>query len=211
MSKPPFLQGQTILFQGDSITDCGRDRSEPLSRGQGYMFLISSSLEARYPESRWVFLNRGISGNRVVDLAARWQEDCIDLKPDWVSVLIGINDCWRRFDSNQETSVEDYEDGYRALLRRTVTETQAKLILCEPFLIPHPPEIEQWRLDLDPKIHAVRRLAREFDAMLVPFDGAFASVATRREPSFWAHDGVHPSGAGHALMAEVWLRTVTGC
>ncbi|MFQ3578090.1 MAG: SGNH/GDSL hydrolase family protein [Verrucomicrobiia bacterium] len=210
MSKPPFLPGQTILFQGDSITDGGRDRSDPLSRGHGYVFFVSSMLEARFPECGWVFLNRGISGDRVVDLAARWQEDCIDLNPSWVSLLIGINDCCRRFDANMETTVEEYENCYREILQRTVAETQARLILCEPFLIPYPPEVEGWRVDLDPKIQAVRRLAREFKALLVPFDGAFASAATRREPKFWAHDGVHPSAAGHALMADVWLRTVNG-
>ena len=130
-------------------------------------------------------MNRGISGNRVVDLNARWQEDCLDLKPDWVSIYIGINDTWRRYDSGDPTSTEDYKAGYRKLIERTKGALDAKLILVELFVLPHPEDRRVWREDLDPKITAVRELAVEYGAPLVPLDGLFAAASARREAAFW--------------------------
>src|SRR3982750_155720 len=115
---PLIADHSVVLFQGDSITDAGRlDSADGM--GFGYANLAAAWFSALYPEKRVRFINKGISGNRVVDLARRWQTDCLDLKPDWVSILIGINDVWRRYDSNDPTSVVDYESGYRALLRHT--------------------------------------------------------------------------------------------
>lgn len=199
-----IADNSVVLFQGDSITDAGRLESAD-GMGFGYANLAAAWFSALYPEKRVRFINRGISGNRVVDLAQRWQTDCLDLKPDWVSILIGINDTWRRYDSGDPTSVDEYESGYRALLRQI---TGARLILCEPFVLPVPPDRVAWREDLDPKIDAVRRLAREFNAIYVPFDGLFAQASTQAAPEFWADDGVHPSMPGHALMAQAWLRAV---
>ena len=197
-----------VLFQGDSITDAGRFDS-PDGMGFGYANLAAAWFSALYPEKHVRFINRGISGNRVVDLTQRWQRDCLDLKPDWVSILIGINDVWRHYDSNDPTSVEAYETGYRALLQRTTTQLpNARLILCEPFVLPVPADRAEWRVDLDPKIDAARRLASEFHAIYVPLDGLFAQAATQAAPAFWAEDGVHPTVAGHALMAQAWLRAV---
>jgi lysophospholipase L1-like esterase len=142
------------------------------------------------------------------DLASRWQEDCLGLEPDWVSILIGVNDTWRRYDSGDATTAAVFEEVYRGLLQDTVEHTDARLILCEPFVLPHPEDREQWREDLDPKIHAVRRLAREFGAVYIPLDGIFATASAHRNPSFWAADGVHPTAAGHMLIAENWLRAV---
>jgi len=153
-------------------------------------------------------LNRGVSGNRVIDLQARWKEDCIDLQPSVVSILIGINDTWRHFDSGWTTGTKDYEEGYRDILTRTVESTGARLILMEPFVLPYPEDRKLWREDLDPKIHVVRELAHEFRAVLVPLDGLFAQAAARREPSFWSADGVHPTPAGHGLIARAWLDAV---
>jgi len=197
-----------VLFQGDSITDCGRDRANDKSLGFGYAAMAAAWFSALYPESGVTFLNRGISGNRVKDLLARWEDDCLALQPDWVSILIGINDCWRRYDRNDPTPVEEFYDGYRKLLTLVRERTKAGLILCEPFVLPYPEDRKAWRVDLDPKIHAVRELAREFGAYYVPFDGIFAQAATRTPPQYWAEDGVHPTLAGHALMAQAWLRTV---
>jgi len=199
--------GATVLFQGDSITDAGRNRSDPQDLGAGYAMMAAAWFGASHPRLGVRFLNRGISGNRVRDLKARWREDCLDLKPDWVSILIGINDTWRAFDRNDPTSAADYEADYREILQET-RRIGARLILCEPFVLPVPVDRELWRTDLDPKIQAVRRLAREFDAVYVPFDGAFAQAAALAEPAFWAPDGVHPSPAGHALMARTWLQAV---
>jgi len=201
-------RGSTVLFQGDSITDAGRDRKNPQSLGQGYAMMAASWFSALYPERNVRFYNRGISGNRAKDLLGRWDEDCLALKPDWVSILIGINDTWRRYDSNDPTEVESYAQSVRTILTRTVETLGSRLILCEPFVLPSPPDRAKWREDLDPKIHAVRDLAREFEAIFVPLDGIFAAAASRREPAFWAADGVHPTPAGHALMAQAWLAAV---
>ncbi|MBN2451429.1 MAG: SGNH/GDSL hydrolase family protein [Lentisphaeria bacterium] len=208
MSALRIGAGQTVLFQGDSITDAGRSRDNDAELGRGYANLTAAWFSALFPELQVRFLNRGISGNRVRDLQARWQADCVDLRPDWVSIMIGINDTWRRYDRNDPTSAEDYAAGYRDILERTRQVTGAGLILLEPFVLPVPDDRRGWRVDLDPKIAAVRELAREFDALYVPLDGLFAAASTRRQPAFWAADGVHPTQAGHALIARAWLRTV---
>lgn len=197
-----------VLFQGDSITDAGRNRGDPDDLGAGYVMMAASWLSARLPEKRLRFLNRGIGGNRVGDLEARWQTDCIELRPDWVSIMIGINDTWRRYDSGDETPVESFERSYRAILKRTREQLEARLILIEPFVLPVPADRRLWREDLDPKIQVVRDLAREFGAILVPMDGVMNAAGARREPSFWAQDGVHPTPAGHMVMALAWLRAV---
>jgi len=206
--SPVFDDGATVLFQGDSITDASRSREMDHDLGRGYAGMAAWWFEALYPEKHLRFLNRGISGNRAKDLRARWQADCIDLKPDWVSVLIGINDTWRGFDKKDPTPVERYEADYRHILTRTRDELGAKLILCEPFVLHFPDDRKAWRPDLNPRIDITRELAREFDAILVPFDKLFAAAAEKREPKFWASDGVHPTYPGHALMAQAWLRAV---
>jgi acyl-CoA thioesterase I len=167
--------------------------------------LIAATLTALYPEKNITFLNRGISGNRVVDLENRWDNDCIDLKPNVVSILIGINDTWRRYDSNDPTSSEDFENTYRNILTKVKEDTTAKIIMMEPFLLPVADGQEAWREDLDPKIHVVRKLAREFNAILIPLDGIFAQASTRRNCKVWTEDGVHPSQSGHALIAKSWI------
>ena len=199
-----------VLFQGDSITDCGRDRNNPDDLGNGYPLLVASLFNSLYPEKNVKFINRGISGNRVRNLKERWQEDCLDLKPDYVSILIGINDCWRRYDNNDPTSSSDYEKDYRYILEKTRDELGAKLILLEPFVLPYPADREAWREDLDPKIQVVRKLAREFDALYIALDGLFAEAASKAAPAYWAGDVVHPSPAGHGLIARAWLEKVAG-
>jgi len=200
-----FKEKQTILFQGDSITDCGRDREDFHCLGYGYANFVASFFNALHPQLRLRFLNRGISGNRVKDLQQRWHEDCIALRPSWVSLLIGINDVARRYDKSEPTEIAAFETDYRRILSETQQQIGARIILCEPFLLPCPADREQWREDLDPKIQVVRRLAREFDALYIPLDGMFAASTMHREPEFWAEDGVHPSQAGHALIAYNWL------
>ncbi|MEO0796434.1 MAG: SGNH/GDSL hydrolase family protein [Verrucomicrobiota bacterium] len=204
----PFKSNQTVLFQGDSITDARRLTDEDGGLGSGYVRIIASLLGARYPELGLKILNRGISGNRVADLEARWQEDCLDLKPDWLSILIGVNDCWRAFDSNDPTRVEDFEAGYRRILDAVKAQGDVNLVICEPFLLPCPDDRVAWRADLDPKIHVVRQLAREYGAIFVPFDGAFAAAACRQEMDYWLPDGVHPTPAGYGLMAKTWLQAL---
>lgn len=197
-----------VLFQGDSITDCGRSRDNGNDLGKGYALLTAALFSQKYAGLNVKFINRGISGNRVKDLQSRWRQDCLDLKPTWVSIYIGINDTWRRYDSNDATSTDEYATGYRDLIVQTKRELGANLILIEPFVLPVPEDRKAWREDLDPKIQAVRELAREFETLYVPLDGLFAQASTQTDPAYWAPDGVHPSPAGHALIANAWLQAV---
>ncbi|WP_019640517.1 SGNH/GDSL hydrolase family protein [Paenibacillus fonticola] len=200
-------EDDVILFQGDSITDAGRNYSDPASLGTGYPLLIAGRLGHRYPGKNIIVLNRGISGNRAADLQERWNEDCLALNPTVVSIYIGINDTWRRYDSGSATTARQFESSYRDLLERTRQSLDARLVLVEPFVLPYPEDRKSWREDLDPKIQVIRQLAYEYEALLVPLDGLFAAACSKAEPSFWAGDGVHPSPAGHELIAEAWLRT----
>jgi acyl-CoA thioesterase I len=199
-----------VLFQGDSVTDVGRIREDINDLGHGYPMMIASWFSALYPEKDVTFLNKGIGGDRLKDLKARWEEDCLQLQPTIVSILIGINDCWRRYDSNDPTTVEEFAANYISILSKLTETLNPKIILFEPFLLPVPEDRKKWRQDLDPKINIVRELARQYKTLLVPLDGIFNSAATLKDPSFWAPDGVHPSSAGHALIAKEWLK-ITKC
>jgi acyl-CoA thioesterase-1 len=199
---------EVVLFQGDSITDCGRNKEVGGDLGKGYALMTAGQLQYLHPEKQVTFINRGISGNRVVDLQRRWETDCLELKPTLVSIYIGINDTWRKYDQNNPTSTEAYESGYRELLTITKEKLDAKLVLIEPFVLPVPADREAWREDLDPKIQVVRKLAREFGAVYVPLDGLFAQASMLAPSAYWAPDGVHPSPAGHALIADAWLKAV---
>jgi len=197
-----------VLFQGDSITDAGRSREDDSQLGGGYANMAAAWFSAAHPQKHVRFVNRGVGGNRAKDLKARWTADCIDLKPTWVSILVGINDTWRRYDSNDATPAESFQADYHHILSRTRDELGARLIICEPFLLPIPQDRRTWREDLDPKIDIARTLADQFQAVYVALDGIFAEAAARREPAFWAPDGVHPTQAGHALIARAWLSAV---
>jgi lysophospholipase L1-like esterase len=190
---------RTIVFAGDSVTDCGR-RDDPELLGDGYVRNLFDDLGPQRPR----IVNVGISGNRAVDLEARWQTDVLAHQADLVSLLIGINDTWRRYDGDDPTSTEDFEASYRALLE----PLQAKLVLIEPFLLAVKDEQLTWREDLDPKIEVVRRLAAEYDAILVPADVEFTRQAALVGATTLADDGVHPTAAGHRLLADLWRRTV---
>jgi acyl-CoA thioesterase I len=200
-------ENAVVLFQGDSITDCGRSYTNDTFLGNGYAAIAAARFSALHPERHVTFLNRGVGGARVVDLKARWQRDCLDLRPTWVSILIGINDARRHYERNAVTDLERYVAAYRDLLARTAA-TGARLILCEPFFLPFLVDQKELRADLDRRIQAVHDLAREFHAVLVPFDSLFADAMTRHEPGFWTSDGVHPTLDGHSLMADAWLRAV---
>jgi lysophospholipase L1-like esterase len=199
-----------ILFFGDSITDAGWRSEGDKPLGKGYVALIASDLGERYPQLKLRFTNCGLSGNRVYDLQNRLQADVIDLKPTVVSILVGINDTWRRFDRDMVSPVEDFLAAYRRICTRIRDELAARLVLCEPFLLPVVADPAAWRQDLDPRIHAVRQVAVEFASAYVPLDGLFAAAACRQPASHWAGDGVHPTPAGHALIAEAWIKAVCG-
>ncbi|HEY8721317.1 SGNH/GDSL hydrolase family protein [Pengzhenrongella sp.] len=197
--------GSTILFTGDSVTDCGRREDADGHLGSGYVRAIAS--DARVGGAR--ILNEGISGDRVVDLEPRWQVDVLDHRADLVSILVGINDTWRRYDENAETPVAQFEAGYRRLLD-ALASAGSRLVLIEPFLLPVSVAQRAWREDLDPKIDVVRRLAADYDAILVPADVELTRQAAELGAAALADDGVHPTDLGHARLAELWLDTVVG-
>lgn len=201
--------GQTVLFQGDSITDAGRDRANPAGLGTGYALLAAAQFRALHPQLDVTFLNRGVGGDRVCNLQVRWQADCLDLRPDWVSILIGVNDTWRRFDRDDPTSAEAYEAGLADILSQVRDRLGARMLLLEPFLLPtDEAKATVWREDLDPKIQAARRQARAFGALYVPLDGLFAAACAKAPAAYWAADGVHPTIAGAGLIAQAWLDAV---
>jgi lysophospholipase L1-like esterase len=195
----------TILFQGDSVTDAGRDKQNAASLGSGYPLLVAGRLQAVFPELELTFLNRGVSGDRTKDLLNRWKTDCLDLKPDVLSILVGINNTWRRFDQNDPTAPEQFESEYGMLLEQARSRGVREIVILEPFLLEVQKEHRQFREDLDPKIAICRRLAREFHASYLPLDGEFNGMATRIDPLYWTTDGIHPTPAGHRLIAERWF------
>jgi acyl-CoA thioesterase-1 len=194
-----------VLFQGDSVTDCGRNR-ETDDLGNGYASKIAQYFKTFKQEKNVKFINKGISGHRTCDLVSRWTEDCIALKPDYVSILIGINDVWRRYDSNMPMSAEEFEANYRIMLTRIKNETNAEIVLMEPFLAPVREEMNGWYEDLAQKILIVRKLAREFNAILIPLDGIFAIESAKTSMADVAADGVHPTDKGHAIIAKQWIK-----
>ena len=207
-----FKQNSVVLFQGDSITDCNRDKSNTPEAendlGQGYPAKIAAIWEILHPNHEIRFINRGISGNRVKDLLERYEKDFKALKPDVVSILIGINDTWRRYDRNDPTSVNSFESGYRTLLTNLKADLpDAAIVIIEPFLLNSIPERSLWREDLDPKIQAVRGLAKEFADYFIPLDGIFAQCAVEgSKETDMAADGVHPTSLGHGIIASEWLK-----
>ncbi len=208
--KPFFKKGQVVLFQGDSVTDCERDREDPASLGEGYVGKAASIYNTLFPENGVVFVNKGISGNRVPDLIVRYMEDFYDVEPDFISILIGINDTWRRYDSDDPSTTDAFYDHYEYLLKsikHNLPET--KIMLMEPFVLNSLPDRAAWREDLDPKIQAVRELARQYADYYLPLDGLFASLSTSvYTPAELSEDGVHPSELGHAVIAEAYLKAL---
>lgn len=203
-----------VLFQGDSITDCCRNREITKSNvelGNGYAMLVAARLLAKYPDKNYSIYNRGISGNRIVDLYARWKEDCLNMKPDVLSILIGINDIWKDKDPTRLSGVElsRYERIYQELLEWTVeTLPEIKIVLCEPFALPFGVVTEKWLPDLKKRRAIVERLATDFKATFVPFQRVFDIAVKQKESSYWLVDGVHPTYAGHSLMSDIWLEKV---
>jgi lysophospholipase L1-like esterase len=207
--------GQTILFQGDSITDAGRDKklqdevNSYKALGGGYAWLAASQLLVSSPTAGYKIFNRGISGNKVYQLAERWQADCLDIKPDLLSILIGVNDYWHLKKHNYDGTVEKYETDYRALVKRTKDALpNVRLVICEPFLLECGNVTPDWASEFAPYRAAARRVAEEAGATFVPFQSIIDIASKIAPPDVWAKDGVHPSPSGAALMAHAWLDAV---
>ncbi len=203
-------KNEHILFLGDSITDCGRTDGVNNGIGYGFVATIGQLLQARFPELDIRVTNRGINGNRVYDLEARLQADVLNLKPTIVSILIGINDTWRRYDSNIPSPLPEFAASYRRILQAVKDKLGAGIVICEPFMLAVSEGQRKWREDINPRIDAVREVAMEFGATYIPLDGLFAAAACRKTPSYWLVDGVHPSQAGCGLIANAWIDAVVG-
>lgn len=208
-------KGSIILFQGDSITDAGRNRNKEQSAndsnglGRGYVYSIATQLLADRAGDGLKVYNRGISGNKVFQLADRWDKDCLDLKPDILSILIGVNDIWHSLNGNYEGTVDKYEKDYRALLERTRRELpNVQLVICEPFVLRCGAVNDKWFPEFDKYRAVSKKMSKEFNALFVPFQSMFDDALKQVSPSHWAGDGVHPSMAGAYLMAQEWLKTV---
>lgn len=210
MQKIALKAKDVLVFQGDSVTDCECSKNDNRYLGHGYVSFIAGRLLAEHPELELTVYNKGISGNRVYDLEARWDRDCIDLKPTVLTILIGINDTWRRFDSNVISKPEDFKACYKRILDKTLEKLSPTLVLMDPFVLPVPEDRRMWREDLDARINIVRELAKEYKAFYVPLDGLFHQAAATTPYEYWCPDGVHPTLAGHGLIAKAWLETVLG-
>ena len=202
----------TILFIGDSITDEGRKRSDSKDLGNGYPLLVASYLWNKYPSYDLKILNRGIGGDQVFNLRDRWEKDCLNYNPDIVSILVGVNDVWWHIDDEEKldaAAITKFEEDYRWLLKTLAHRTDARVVIMEPYVLPYPKDRITWRKHLDPRIQIIRRLANEYHAVFVPLDGILnAKGIVNDYETYTGDDGVHPTVAGHAAIAEAWIQYV---
>lgn len=207
--------GDVILFQGDSITDAGRikEKQAPNSTacfGSGYALLAGAYLLNTHADQNFTIYNRGISGHKVYQLADRWQQDCFDLKPKLISILVGVNDFWHKLNGKYDGTAEKYETEYRQLLTLTTKMLpDSKLVIGEPFAVLGCSAVdEKWFPEFDSYRMAARKLADEFGAVFIPYQAIFDEAQKYAPGKYWTGDGVHPSMAGSSLMAEAWLNAV---
>ncbi|MBQ8415399.1 MAG: SGNH/GDSL hydrolase family protein [Clostridia bacterium] len=194
-----------ILFQGDSITDAGRNYDDFHDLGNGYAKNAAEKITAAFPTLPFEFIDLGICGNRSIDLVERLQRDFIDVQPDIVSILIGINDVWHRHNHNRPMSDEQFEANYRQVLERIRKETNAKILIMAPFLLPSEDK-ESWRSEVDSIAGVVRRLAKEYADAYLPLDELFATLPSAGE---YARDGVHPNDKGAEFIGSRYLEAIT--
>ncbi|MCR2808045.1 SGNH/GDSL hydrolase family protein [Paenibacillus soyae] len=203
-----------LVMIGDSITDCerARPRGEGLfgGIGKGYVSLVDALLTAAYPENGIRVVNMGTSGNTVRDLKDRWQTDVLDLKPDWLSIMIGINDVWRQYDlpaqTEQHVLIEEYEETLDELVARTRPQLQG-LVLMTPFYL-EPNEADPMRAAMDRYGAVVKKIADKHDARFVDTQAAFNRVLAHIYPATLAWDRVHPNMSGHAVLARAFLQAI---
>jgi lysophospholipase L1-like esterase len=206
-------EARVVLFQGDSITDAGRNKqsqrpNQPGALGSGYAGLAAAQLMAENPGTEWECYNRGISGNKVFQLAERWQADCLDLQPAVLSILIGVNDYWHTLTGGYDGTAAVYEKDYRALLDRTKEALpDVRLIIAEPFTVAGGTAIDQeaWYPAFEAYQKAARAIADDYGAVWIPYQSIFAEALDQAPAAYWCPDGVHPAPAGNYLMAQAWL------
>lgn len=208
-------QGDTVLFQGDSITDAQREKKRKAANdgramGRGYPLLIGCELLRDNPTLNLKVYNRGISGNRVPSLQQRWVKDCIDLKPNVLSILVGVNDIWHKMNGKYDGTTETYRTGFTELLADTKRQLpECKIVICEPFALRVGAVKDSWYPEFDDRRQVAREVCDAAGALWVPFQSMFdQAIAAGTPAKYWAADGVHPSMAGHSLMAATWKKIV---
>lgn len=213
--KISLQENDIILFQGDSITDSGRKKDDAnfnnaSAMGNGYAHIAGSELLYKHAAKNLKVYNRGISGNKVYQLAERWEKDCLELKPTVLSILIGVNDFWHKLNGRYDGTVQKYRDDYVALLNRTKQALPAvKLIIGEPFAVTGIKAVdEKWYPEFDGYRAAAKEIASQFNAVFIPYQTVFDKAAQKAPGVYWTYDGVHPSLAGARLMAQAWLEAV---
>lgn len=207
-------KGEKLVLIGDSVTDC--ERSRPYGEGlfggigRGYAMLADALVQSVYPERGVRMVNMGVSGNTIRDLKNRWAADVLDLKPDWLSIMIGINDVWRQFDTPSITEghvyLEEYEETLRELVKKTLPSLKG-LVLMTPFYI-EPNPADRMRAEMDRYGAAVKRVAEEFGCLFVDTQMAFGPVLESIYPATLAWDRVHPNPVGHMVLAKALLNAV---
>ena len=212
IAKISLRKDDIILFQGDSITDAGRNREEQgfnnsRALGNGYALLAGSKLLHGHAEKALAIYNRGISGNKVYQLAERWDADCLELKPTVLSILIGVNDFWHMINGRYSGTIETYRQDFTALVTRTRAKLpDVKLIIGEPFAVKDIRAVDdKWFPNFTDYQKAAREIAGQFNAVFIPYQSVFDKAAKTAPPVYWTYDGVHPSLAGSQLMAEALL------
>lgn len=212
VKKISLAKDDVVLFQGDSITDMGRNRdrkgaNDNSGLGPGYPFIAASNLLLHHPDKNLQIYNRAISGNVVPQLAARWDDDCIALKPNVLSILIGVNDYWHTLGGGYKGTLQTYKDDYTALLERTMTALpQVKLVIGEPYAIPGVKAVDNsWFPTFKGYQDVARELAEKYNAPFIPYQAIYEKAIKSAPASYWTPDGVHPNTAGDALMAQAVL------
>jgi len=211
------LDNKTILFQGDSITDAGRNKAHYYlnqggGMGGGYVKHIVTELLGSNPTSELKIYNRGISGNKVYQLRDRWQDDCLQLKPDILSIMIGVNDFWHTLGGRYDGTVTTYETDLDALLKQTKKSLpDVQFVIGEPFVCLDGTSIEadKWKGEFEKYQSACRRISDKYNAIWVPYQSVFDEALKVAPTSYWCPDGVHPSMAGNYIMAKAWLSAFT--
>lgn len=203
-----------ILFQGDSITDCGRPRDNFYGMGNGYANLVKASLGMDHP-NEYEFINRGVSGNRVVDLYARIKSDFINLKPDYASIYIGVNDTWHEITNSNGVDTKKFEKIYTMLIDEVKAACpNIEMIIIAPFVLEGaatcnteeiPDRLERFEKDVAEKAAVAKKIAEKFDLPLIELQPAFDEACTKAPPEYWTADGVHPTACGHEIIKRLWL------
>ena len=199
-----------ILFQGDSVTDAGRDRSNPCDMGDGYPRYASAMIQDSFPDETFEFFNLGISGNRAEHLVARLESDFIEIEPDIVSILIGINDVWHHYAFEfVETTDEQFEKNYRTVLDAIKSRTSARILMIQPFLLESvDPLKKELSEELSRKQAIIRKLAEEYADGYLALDEVMHTEA-KEEPAYYSADGVHPTPDGACYIGEAYLDAIT--